>query len=139
MKFGGAKWTKQRRGQPCIESPSLLETGVKNECSRRRDTAFATERREVLELALDDPRLCNGGGLGEAPKRFEQLRREERPQQLRWALLSHLAASLVSAVPIHPLTAGAAAAAACVLRVRPIPSPGPLAAGSNPPGHHRLP
>ena len=74
----------------------------------------------------------SGGGLREAPRRFET------PAGGQRALPSSLAASLVfQAVPVYPLTAGAAA---CALKPGPRPVPrAPPVAGSNPPRHPRLP
>lgn len=87
-------------------------------CVGRRDRDLATERREVPGLALDDPRLCRGqwgGGSGRPPGGLKRLWEAER------ALPSSPAASLVfQAVPVYPLTAGAAA---CALKLGPRPVP----------------
>lgn len=68
VKLGEAKWTKQKWAWFC-----------------RGPSSFASDRREVLGLALDAPRRVVARGLREVP----------RAAAAKWALLSGPPASLV--------------------------------------------
>lgn len=58
MEFDGAKWITQRWGWLCIER-TPLPGNKSEEGGGERDRDFATERREVWDLILDDPWLCS--------------------------------------------------------------------------------